>query len=74
MKKTPTKTPKTMNNFWTNLFNYRKTYLKPTKPKKPTPTWNQSEQIRISKLISRLNRHKYRIVQHRKAQLNKPHA
>ena len=59
--------------FW-NLFNHQKTYIKPKKPfkpAKPTPTWNQPEQIRISKLISRLNRHKYHVIQHHKAQFNK---
>jgi hypothetical protein len=62
-----------MTNFWTNLFNYRKTYLKPTKPKKPTPTWNQAEQIRFSKTITILKRHKQRVIQNRQKLKNKSH-
>ena len=59
-------------SFWTNLFNHRKTYIKPTKPiSAQKPEWNQAEQIRISKLISRLTRHKYRQIQKHKSQLNK---
>lgn len=64
--------------FWTNLFNHKRTYIKPKKPPKPTqPTssvWNLQEQIRLSKTITILKRHKYRLIQRRKTQLNKSHA
>jgi len=53
--------------FWTNLFDYKKTYQKPSKPissQKPIkPHWNQQErqEIHLSKTLTQLkqiNHHK----------------
>jgi len=58
-------------NFWTNLFNRRRTYIKPKKPQKPTPPkWNLQEQISLSKSITLLKRHKNQKIQHHKNQMN----